>query len=111
MENSVKAIKGLQPEAGIALAQDVNAEVQSVIVKKTIDYKNNPVEGKSDWQGYMMEFANTSAGVPKVIPISARRLLAAAIEAGKQEEVFAETEDGMELVCFEIGLEGGNPIF
>jgi hypothetical protein len=111
MGNSVKAIKGLQPEAGTALAQDVNAPVQTVTVKKTIDYKNAPVEGKSDWQGFMMEFAQTSAGLPKVIPVSARRLLAAAIDAGKKDEVFAETADGMELICFEIGLEGGNPIF
>ena len=111
MATKVKAIKGLQPEAGVALAQDVNAPVQTVRVVKTIDYKNHPVEGKSDFQGYMMEFANTSAGAAKVVPISARRLLSAAIEAGKQDEVFSETEEGFELICFEIGIEGGNPIF
>lgn len=111
MSTSVKAIKGLQPEAGVALAQDINAPVQTVRVTKTIDYKNNPVEGKGDFQGFMMEFGNTSAGVPKVVPISARRLLAAAIEAGKTNEVFSETEEGHELICFEIGIEAGNPIF
>lgn len=111
MSTSVKAIKGLQPEAGVALAQDINAPVQTVRVTKTLDYKNNPVEGKSDFQGYMMEFGNTSAGVPKVVPISARRLLSASIEAGKEKEVFAETELGHELICFEIGLKDGNPIF
>ena len=111
MSKSVKAIKGLQPEAGVALAQDVTAEVQTVRVVKTLDYKNNPVEGKSDFQGYMMEFANTSAGA-KVIPISARRLLASAIDAGKQAEVFAETADGFELICFEIGIaKGGDLVF
>lgn len=111
MGTNVKAIRGLQPEASVALAQDVNAPVQAVRVTKTIDYKNNPVEGKSDWQGYMMEFNETSSGEPKVVPVSARRLLSAAINAGKRDEVFAETEEGFELICFEIGLEGGNPIF
>lgn len=101
---NVKPLKGLEVEAGVALAQDITAPINDVTIMKTIDYKNNPKEGKdSAWQGYMVRFPETSAGVPKVVPISAGRLLA--IQEEKNIEVFAETDEGFELVNFRMGID------
>lgn len=99
---NVKALKGLEVEAGVALASEITAEIQDVTIMKTIDHKNDPNSEKS-WQGYMVRFAETSAGVPKVVPISAGRLLA--IQQEKNIEIFAESDAGFELVNFRMGID------
>ena len=110
MKNNVKALKGVAVEAGIALAKEITAPVQTVEVRSTIDYKNNPKAGKTDWQGYMIHFADNSTGVGKVVPISAGRLLA--IQQETKVEVFTEDADGaLELTNFNMGIADGNPIF
>lgn len=106
--NAVKPIQGLKAEAGVALAKDINAEMQDVTVVKTIDHLNNPDSEKS-WQGYMVRFDNTSAGVPKIVPISAGRLKA--IEEEKNIEIFAETSEGFELINFRMGITEGEVHF
>lgn len=113
----VKAIKGLVAEAGVALAKDINAEVQQVEVIKTIDYKNMSKDEKTklgkkedaSWQGYMIRFDKTSAGVAKVVPISAGRLLSIQQESGVT--VFAEKDGEFTLVNLMMGIKDGNPFF
>ena len=111
MKNNVIALQGVTVEAGTALAKDITAPVQTVEVRKTLDYKNSPKAGSdSNWQGYMIHFAETSAGVGKVVPISAGRLLA--IQQETNVEVFTTDADGaLELTNFNMGIEDGNPIF
>ena len=104
----VKSLKGLKAEAGVALAKDVNAEIQDVTVVKTIDHLNDPKSEKS-WQGYMIRFDETKAGVPKVVPISAGRLKA--IEEEEKIEIFTETKDGFELINFRMGIKDGEVVF
>ena len=108
MNKNVKALQNVQPEAGVALAQDINAPVQDVEVRKTIDHKNNPDSDK-DWQGYMIAFGETSANVPKVVPISAGRLLAIEKESGVQ--IFTHTDEGLVLSNLRMGIENGSPVF
>lgn len=114
---NVKSLKGLKATAGNALAKDVNAEIQDVTIVKTIDYLNMTKSerlalGKkedSTWQGYMIRFDETSAGVPKIVPISAGRLKA--IEDEEKIEVFTETKDGFELINFRMGIKDGEVVF
>lgn len=108
MKNQIKAMKNIEIEAGVALAKDINAPVQTVEVVKTIDHKNDPTTEKT-WQGYMVKFHETSAGTAKVVPISAGRLLSIQDETGVQ--IFAESDEGMELVNLVFGIEDGNPVF
>lgn len=100
--NKVDSIKGLQPKAQVALSNEITAPIQEVEVTKTIDYKNNPKPGKSEWQGYMVKFSETSAGVPKVVPVDAGQLLSLQTETGVQ--MFEETEEGHELINFNMGI-------
>lgn len=107
---SVKPLKGLVAEAGVALAKDVNAPIQDAVVVSTIDYKNNPKPGKdSGWQGYMVRFDDTEAGVPKVVPISAGRLKA--IEDEKKISIFEETGEGYVLTNTRMGIQDGEVVF
>src|SRR5688500_3253731 len=105
---NVLPLNGVEVEAGVALAQDVTAPIQDVEIRKTIDHKNNPSSEKN-WQGYMIHFGNTSAGVPKVVPVSAGRLLAIQLESGVS--VFTQTEEGLVLTNTRMGIENGSPVF
>ena len=108
MKQNVIALQGVQAEASVALAQDINAPVQDVEVRATIDHKNNPDNDKI-WQGFMVHFGNTSAGTAKVVPISAGKLLS--IQEESDVEIFAETDEGLELINFRMGIENGSPVF
>ena len=74
MKQNVKVLVGILADATVAMAQDVNAEIQDVQVRATIDHKNNPNNEKT-WQGYMVYFGECSDGKAHTIPISAGRLL------------------------------------
>ena len=108
MKNNVKAMQGITAEATVAMSQDIEAPVQDVEVRATVDHKNNPNKD-SEWQGYMVLFNDNSTGSPKVVPISAGRLLAIQNDTGT--EVFAESEDGLELTNFRFGIKDGAPVF
>ena len=105
---NVKALSGLQPEAIVAMSDNVSAKIQDVVVKSTIDYLNKPKEGKSAWQGYMVLFADTDKGA-RLVPISAGKLLAIQEESGTP--IFENTDDGYVLTNFRMGIEEGNIIF
>ena len=105
---NVKVLPGLTPEAIVAMSDNVSAPVQDVVVKSTIDYLNNPKEGKSAWQGFMIAFANTDKGA-RLVPISAGKLLAIQQETGRS--IFEETEDGYVLNNFRMGIAEGQVIF
>lgn len=107
-KKAIVALLGVTVEAAVAMANDVTAPIQDVEIRKTIDHKNNPTSDKN-WQGYMVHFGNTSAGVPKVVPISAGRLLAIQLEQGVQ--IFAQTEEGLVLTNTRMGIENGSPVF
>jgi len=105
---NVKVLPGLTPEAIVAMSDAVSAPIQDVVVKSTIDYLNNPKEGKSAWQGFMILFADTDKG-SRLVPISAGKLLAIQEDTGAQ--IFEEAEEGYVLSNFRMGIEDGVPVF
>lgn len=107
MEQSVLKLKDVVAQAKRALAGDVEAEPQDVVITRTIDYKNGETTRPSAWQGYMMQFSDTDKGKVEV-PVSAGLLLTIAEEAGKKSKVFAESKSGeFTLKHFTWGIRDG----
>jgi hypothetical protein len=104
-KSNVKVLANLEPKAIVVMKDQVSAPIDDVVVESTIDYKNNPKEGKSPWQGYMITFANTDQG-SRLIPISASELLTIQLETGVS--IFTETEEGHKLIePLRLGLNNG----
>ena len=107
MKNNVQKLRDVVAQAKRALAGDVSAEPQDVVITRTIDYKHGDIKRPSAWQGYMMQFTDTDKGKVEV-PVSAGLLLTIAEEAGKVNDVFAKGEDGsMTLKHFKWGIQDG----
>lgn len=116
-KSNVKVLKGLTPEAIVAMSDAVSAPIQEVVIKSTIDYKNMSLEDKraknkpddAQWQGFMIQFDNTDQG-PRLVPISASKLLSIQLDTGVS--IFKETDKGHELIePVRMGITNGVPTF